>query len=147
MKNRVLSILVVSLLISATALWASDIVGKWFARVPGSRETVLERFQSRTGQTVFTFRVDGTELLGTVSTPQGDDTPISDGKINGDQISFVIVRRVNGTEMRTVYKGIVAGDGIKFTQEIQGESQPQEFVATREFHRDGDIPLKKSLIK
>ena len=49
--------------------------------------------------------------------------------------------------MRLVYKGIVAGDEIKFTQEIQGEGPPQEFVAKREFQRNGDIPLRKSLTK
>lgn len=138
MKIKVLS--AVALLASVTALWAADSAGKWFARIPNPG-TVLERFVL---QTVFTFRVDGTELLGTVSYPFGEETPIKDCTINGDQISFVIIKK---SGMRLVYKGIVAGDEIKFTQEIQGEGPPQEFVAKREFQRNGDIPLRKSLTK
>jgi hypothetical protein len=71
MKIKVLS--AVALLASVTALWAADSAGKWFARIPNPG-TVLERFVL---QTVFTFRVDGTELLGTVSYPFGEETPIN----------------------------------------------------------------------
>jgi hypothetical protein len=84
-------------------------------------------------------------LLGTVSNPQGE-TAISQGKINGDEISFVI-RNLGGNETKLVYKGKIAGDEIKFTREVQGGGQRQEFIAKREFQRNGDVPLKKSLRK
>lgn len=134
MKIKVLS--AVALLASVTALWAADSAGKWFARIPNPG-TVLERFLL---QTVFTFRVDGTELLGTVSYPFVGETPISDGKINGDQISFVVKGRGG---QRLVYKGTLVGDEIEFTQEIQGEGALQEFVAWREFERNEEPPLRK----
>jgi len=35
----------------------------------------------------FTFKADGTKLTGTVETPNGEQ-PISDGKIEGDKLSF-----------------------------------------------------------
>jgi hypothetical protein len=139
MKNKALSVLAVALLTSIAALWASDSTGRWFARIP-DEETVLKRFVERVGpQTVFTFRVDGTELLGTVSYPPGEEVSIKDGKINGDQISFVVIKERG---MRLVYKGIVAENEIKLTQEIQGEDSPQEFIAEREFQRNGDVPLR-----
>jgi hypothetical protein len=138
MKNKVLSVVAVGLLTSVTSLSAADIVGKWFAQIPRS-QAPLGRFVL---DTVFTFRPDGTKLLGTVSYPQGEETAISNGKVNGDQISFVVVRK---SGERLVYKGIVAGDEIKFTQEIQEQGQPQEFIAKREFQRDQDVPIQKSL--
>jgi hypothetical protein len=137
MKNKILLVMAVVLLPLLASVWAADIVGKWFAQVPGRQRTV---------QTVFTFRVDGTTLLGTVSNPQGE-TAISQGKINGDEISFVVIRSLGGNEMKLVYKGKVARDEIKFTRQLQGGGQPQEFVAKREFQRNGDVPLMKQLRK
>ena len=135
MTNKTLSIGAVVLLPLLASVWAADIIGKWFAQVPGRQGTV---------QTVFTFRVDGTALLGTVSNPQGE-TAISQGRINGDEISFVVIRNPGGNETKLVYRGKVAGDQIKFTREVQGGGQPQEFIAKREFQRNGDVPLQKPL--
>jgi hypothetical protein len=133
LKNKIFLIGAGLLLPLLTSAWAADLIGKWFVQVPGRQRTV---------QTVFTFRVDGTNLLGTVSNPRGE-TAISEGKINGDEISFVVTRNVGGKEMKLLYKGKVAGDEIKFTREIQGGGQPQEFIAKREFERNGDVPLLK----
>jgi hypothetical protein len=133
-KRKTLSIGAVFLLPLLTSAWAADIIGKWFAQVPAGQGTV---------QTVFTFRMNGTNLLGTVSNPQGE-TAINEGKINGDEISFSVIRNLGGKEMQLVYKGKVAGDEIKFTREVQGGGQPEEFIAKREFQRNGDIPVIKS---
>jgi hypothetical protein len=84
---------------------AADVSGTWTAEVPG-----------RGGQTrtqTFTFKVDGNTLTGTVSGPRGE-TPISDGKINGDEISFSVVREFNGNTFRMNYTGKVSGDEIQF---------------------------------
>ena len=135
MKIKVLSVSAVALLASVTSLWAADCAGKWFARIPYQGAVLF------VPQTVFNFRMAGTELLGTVSYPFGEETPISDGKINGDQISFVVIKGRGG--QRLVYKGIVVGEEITFTQEIKGEGALQEFVARREFQRNEDTPLRK----
>ena len=90
--------------------WAADLTGKWVAQVQGRQGTV---------ENTFNFKVDGTTLTGTMTTPQGE-TAISEGKVNGDEISFVIVRSFGGNEMKFLYKGKVSGDEIKFTREIQG---------------------------
>jgi hypothetical protein len=84
-------------------------------------------------------------LTGTVANSQGE-TAISEGKINGDDISFVVIRSVDGNEMKFVYKGRVSEDEIKFMCEIHGgmrEGQSQEFIAKREFQRNGDVPILK----
>ncbi len=142
MKSKILLIIAAVLLPLLTSVQAVDIIGKWFAQTPAGS---LSPRSLPVVQTVFTFRVHGTELLGTVSEfPQGE-IPISEGKINGDEISFVTIRNTGKDELRFFYKGKVAGDEIKFTREVQGGGQPQEFIAKREFQRNGDIPLRKSL--
>lgn len=136
MKNKILSIAAVVMLALLTSVWAADIDGKWIAMTPGRQGTV---------ETVFSLRADGNKLTGTVANSQGE-TAISDGKINGDDISFVVIRSVGGNEMKFVYKGRVAEDEIKFMREIQGgmrEGQSQAFIAKREFQRNGDVPILK----
>ncbi len=109
MRNRIVAMGAVILLALASA-WAADVTGKWVAQVQG-RQGMSEN--------TFTFKVEGTTLTGTLATPQGE-TAISDGKVNGDEISFVIVRKFNENEFKILYKGKVAGDEIKFTREFQG---------------------------
>jgi hypothetical protein len=96
------------------------------------------------GETIFSFKVDGTKSTGTVSNPQGE-TAISDGKMDGDEISFVVViRSFGGNERKLIYKGKVGLNEIKFTREVEGGMrQPQEFIARREFQRNGDLPVQK----
>ena len=138
MKSKILSIgpfLVLALLTSA---WAADILGNWIVKVQGRQGGV---------ETVFSFIVSGTELTGTVANAQGE-TAIREGKINGDEISFVVIRSVLGNNMRLVYKGKVALNEIKFVREVEGGmGQPQEFIAKREFPRDGDIPVQPARLK
>ena len=44
---------------------------------------------------------------------QRGDTPISEGKIKGDEISFVVVRNFNGNEMKMNDAGKVEGGELK----------------------------------
>jgi len=86
-------------------------------------------------------------LKGKVTTSEGD-TAISEGKISGDDISFVVKRRIDGKQIILLYKGRVAGrvygDAIEFTCKVQGGiEQPYEFIAKREFPLgDYDLRLK-----
>ena len=123
MKKRTVLLSVCFLFAAVSLAWAADVNGKWTAQVPG-----------RNGQTreqTFTFKVEGDKLTGTVSGMQGD-TPISDGKISGDEISFTVKVSFNGNDVTLLYKGKVAGDEIKMTRSIQGRDQPgAEFTAKR----------------
>ena len=111
MKVKILLIGAAALLILLASAWAADVAGKWVAETQG--------FQGPS-QTTFVFKVEGTTLTGTVTTSRGD-SEISEGKINGDEITFATVRkRQDGSETKTVWKGKVAGDEIKFTREFPG---------------------------
>ena len=60
----------------------------------------------------FTLKQDGANLAGTVQGAQGDPLPISEGKIDGDKISFKVV--FNGTTF--THTGTLVGNQIKLDQ-------------------------------
>jgi hypothetical protein len=136
MRCKILLIGVFLLLTLLTPAWPADILGNWIAKVQGRQGAV---------ETIFSFKVNGTELTGTVTNAQGK-TAIREGKINGDEIYFVVIHSVGGNERKLEYKGQVSLNEIRFTLEAQGlEGQPLEFIAKREFPRDGDIPLQRAV--
>lgn len=117
-------------LLSLTAM-AADVTGKWTAQMTGRG--------GQTREATFNFKVDGNTVTGTIGGPRGD-TEISDGKIDGDQISFVQTMEFNGNSMKILYKGTISGDQIKFTREREGGGSqaqgrkgggPMEFIAKR----------------
>ena len=106
-------------------VWVADVSGKWTAQVPGR--------DGQPQETTFSFTVEGDKLTGTVSGRRGD-TPIADGKISGDEISFTVTRERQGATIKQLYKGKVAGEEIKFTRSTeggQGNQPPLEFTAKR----------------
>jgi len=112
---------------------AGGINGKWVADLPGR--------DGQTRQQTFNFKAEGNKLTGTVSGRQGAETPISDGEINGDDISFSVTQNFRGNDVKVLYKGKLAGKEIKFTRSREGgnaeggDSQPpqgpQEFTAKK----------------
>ncbi len=111
------------LLLAAVAVFAADVSGKWVAQVPGRG--------GQTREVTFNLKADGNNLTGTVSGRQGD-VQISDGKIDGDNISFTQTLEFNGNSVKLIYKGKISGEEIKFTREREGgEGQPAAFTAKR----------------
>jgi hypothetical protein len=98
---------------------AADISGKYTAEVPGRNGT-----QTNT----FTFKASGDKVEGAITNQRGD-TPITDGKISGDTLTFTVVRNFNGNEMKQTYTGKVKGDSIDFT--VEGGRGPQTFTAKK----------------
>jgi opacity protein-like surface antigen len=123
MKSRVILLAITLMIVAAALVWAADVSGKWTAQVPGRG--------GQTRETTFNFKVDGEKLTGTISGMQGD-VPISDGKIKGDEISFIVTMSFGGNDIKFNYKGKVSGEEIKFTRTREGGDQPpQEFTAKR----------------
>ncbi len=123
MTKRIVFLSACFALMAASLVWAADVSGKWTAQVPGRG--------GQTRETTFNFKAEGSKLTGTVSGMQGDN-PISDGKIDGDNISFTVAVSFGGNDIKFLYKGKVAGEEIKFTRTREGGDQPpQEFTAKR----------------
>ena len=95
---------------------AADISGKWkseFTTPDGTART-----------NTFTFKVEGAKLTGTVAGGQ-DETPIKDGKINGDEISFAAERPFG----LFTYTGKVEGNEIKL--KVSFNDQTFEMIAKK----------------
>jgi hypothetical protein len=123
MKFRVILFSAVLVLAAIALVQAANVDGKWVAQVPGRG--------GQTRETTFTFKAEGTKLTGTVSGMQGE-APISDGKVNGDEISFTQTFEAQGNSIKLLYTGKVSGDEMKMTRKRDGGDQPAtEFTAKR----------------
>jgi len=120
MTKKLLFVMTI-LLISAFALLAADVSGKWVAETPG-------RNGGPPRQTTFNFKVDGSKLSGTVSAPgrggQAMDSEISDGKVDGDNISFKVKRTMGDQEIVTEYTGTLSGDTINLKMNMNTPNGP-----------------------
>jgi hypothetical protein len=96
------------LLTMTLCLMAADASGKWTFEQEGRNGTV---------QLTLNLKIDGAALSGTVTQPgrEGNavETAISDGKIDGNDISFTVKREFNGNSFVTTYKGTLDGDDLK----------------------------------
>ena len=105
---------------TAASAFAADVTGTWTGKMAGPDGNGF--------QITFTFKVDGTKLTGTTTGPQGDPMEISDGKVDGDKLSFNI--SVNGMTIK--HEGVVTGDTIKLTTKPDGGDLPGgEMTLTR----------------
>lgn len=83
------------------------------------------------------LKVEGDKLTGKLAAPArgGEirETDIKDGTVKGDEVSFKVVREINGNQMTTKYNGKVSGDTIKGKVEFErnGETQSRDWEAKR----------------
>ncbi len=103
-------------------LSAADVTGKWKAE--------FQTPDGSTRTTTFTFKVDGAKLTGVAASSRGD-AEIKDGRVNGDEISFYVVRKFGDNEMKLNYAGKVSGSEIKFKLSMEGADQSFDMVAKK----------------
>ena len=115
-----LALAVMFLALGTVSALAADFNGKWTGDVTTPRGTQTLTFE---------FKVDGAALTGKITTPRGTND-ISNGKVDGDNISFDQVVNFNGNEFKISYTGKADGDSIKFTRQM-GDMGSTEFVAKR----------------
>ncbi len=103
----------------AASVLAADVTGKWTSERQG-------RDGGQPSITTYTFKAEGAKLTGTINMPgfmgqPSTDVEITEGKIEGENISFVVIRKIDmqgqAMEMKSTYKGKFSGDEIKFTIE------------------------------
>lgn len=119
--KRILVVSVIVLSVVWAPVFAADIAGKW-----------TSEFDSPIGRQryVYDFKVDGTTLTGTATQSERGTTDIKEGKINGDDISFVELVTVEGNELRIEHKGKVAGDEIRLRRKV-GNFAEYDIIAKR----------------
>jgi hypothetical protein len=122
MKRRTFALAAVLTALTAATLLAADVTGNWSGQMAGPNGDSFD--------ISYTFKQDGAKLTGTVMGPQGDAIEITDGKVDGDKISFTI----NVHDQFTLkHEGTISGDAIKLTM----KSDQGDFPG-------GEITLKRS---
>lgn len=103
-------LLVLLALFSMTAS-AADVTGNW----KGTAET-----PNGTVERTFDFKQDGMKLTGETTSQMMGKSIITDGKVEGDSVTFTITVQFQGEEMKLNYKGKVSGSEIKFAVDGPG---------------------------
>lgn len=92
---------------------AADVTGTWTS-------TMQSPDGNGSFDLTFNFKQAGSALTGTILGPQGDPLPISNGKVDGDKISFTVA--FNG--MTISHEGTVTADQINLTSKSSDGSFP-----------------------
>lgn len=93
---------------AAMTLSAADISGNWKATAD---------FGGQAMERTFTFKVEGDKVTGETTSSMMGKSTITNGKIQGDTVTFNIKVKFEDNEMELTYKGKVnaSGNEIKFT--------------------------------
>lgn len=69
-------------------------------------------------ETILKLKQEGDKLTGTISGIGGEESPISDGAVKGQDVTFKVVRDFGGNKFTTVYTGKLSGNSFKGKSEI-----------------------------
>jgi len=112
---------VVACVLAASAAWAQDLTGKWTATAVGNNVAVT-----------LDLKVTGNVVTGAILNPQSGPAEIKEGKIEGNKISFHVVRTANGATNKILWQGTIAGEEIHFTRSVEGATTPaMQIIAKR----------------
>jgi hypothetical protein len=128
MKGNIMktfAILMTALALALGSARAAEVTGKWKAE-----------FEAGGFQMKYTYdlKADGDKVTGKAYRERDgakSDVDLTDGKLTGDQISFVETVHIGDQDVRIEYKGKVAGDQMKLTRSV-GDFGTEDIVATRE---------------
>jgi hypothetical protein len=111
-----------ALLIAVLAAVASaaDITGNWKADLQAPQGVV---------QVNYTFKQEGAKLTGTWQAAQSPTVDITEGKVTGDKVSFVVSMGSNAITF--AHEGTIKGDEIEITMKPSGEFPGATVVAKR----------------
>ena len=105
--------------VAALSLWSFAVLA---AGAPDISGTWTSSFDTQVGKQeyTYTFLVKGTEVTGRAKSANGD-TPITEGKVEGNKVSFVENLTYQGMPLRVAYTGtIVSAEEIDFTRDVGG---------------------------
>lgn len=114
--KRILGFLCVALVFMAVPALAADVTGTW--------KWSVER-NGQTFESTLKLKQEGTKLTGTISGRNNTETEITDGKVDGDDVSFKVTREFNGNKFVQTYKGKASADAIKGKVEFERNGEPQ----------------------
>ena len=109
MTKKLLFVFTILLVVAFVAM-AADVTGKWVYEQAG-------RGGGNPTQVTLNLKANGSTLTGSLVRPgRGGDpmeSAISEGKIDGDNVSFKVTMQMGGNSMTTEYIGAVSGNELK----------------------------------
>jgi hypothetical protein len=119
MKHHI-TLLGLLLLISANSL-AADMTGTWAGSFKYNDQDVP----------IILALKGSSEITGTVDGLPGGTAQVKDGKLQGENVTFWITIDYQGSPVKLVYKGKVAGNEIKFEFGTEDGSWGTQFTAKK----------------
>jgi enterochelin esterase-like enzyme len=119
------SIILLSLTALPRLVFATDVTGTW-----------KSEFDSQIGvqKYTYTLKQDGTNVTGKANSEVNDqkrEAELTEGRVNGDSISFVEMLNFQGNDLRITYTGKVFTNEMKLLREV-GDFAKEDIVAKRE---------------
>jgi hypothetical protein len=110
----------------------ADPSGTWTWSTPG-------RDGGEARKSTLKLKAEGDKVTGSIASPgrqggEARETPIENGKIKGEDITFDVTREFGGNKVTMKYSGKVAGDTIKGKVETErdGNARSRDWEAKRE---------------
>jgi hypothetical protein len=104
-----------------SSVWATDLNGKWIGRLDD---------KGKPREISFDFEVADAKLTGTVAGALNGS--ITNGKVNGNELSFSLSVGMDSAKRTIIFKGQMANGEIKFTATREGgEGRSLEFTVKR----------------
>lgn len=79
-------------------------------KLSGKWKSEITRQDGSTMASSLTLKQDGNKIAGKTSFNNGNEMELQDGKIQGDEVTFKIVRERNGRTITSKYRGKIQGD-------------------------------------
>jgi len=105
--------------------FAADVTGTW-----------KSEFDTQIGHQKYTYTLkqDGTKLTGKANSEVGDrkrEAQLTEGKVDGDNISFVEMLNFEGNDIRISYHGMISNNEMKLTREV-GDFAKEDITVKRD---------------
>jgi enterochelin esterase-like enzyme len=105
--------------------FGADVVGTW-----------KSEFDSQIGRQKYTYTLkqDGDKLTGKANSEVNNEkreTELTEGKVEGDKVSFIEMFNFQGNDIRITYHGTISSNEMKLTREV-GTFAKEEIVAKRD---------------
>jgi len=113
---------IVLMALSVLCAMAADISGNWKATAD---------FGGQAMERTFTFKVDGNKVTGETTSSFAGKSEITDGKIEGDTVTFTITVNLGDSPMKLNYKGKVSADGKEIHFTVEGAQGNLEWNAKK----------------
>ena len=122
MKNQ---LLLFALLAVPAIGFAADVSGTW-----------KTEFDSQIGRQKYTYTLkqEGDKLTGKANSEINDqkhETQLSEGKVEGDKVSFVEMLNYDGNDIRIAYSGTISSNEMKLTREV-GTFAKEDIILKRD---------------